>query len=92
MRRFEGAVAALGPGLAACSSGPTSDTAATTSGAGDICAPGDDLPTPLASLRDAQIVQHGTAAVEQAWSTVGTAVSAFRQDVGALADEVKSAC
>ena len=92
MRRFEGAVAALGPGLAACSSGPTSDTAATTSVGGDICAAGDDLRTSLASLRDVQIVQHGTTAVEPAWSTVGTAVSAFRQDAGALADEVKAAC
>ena len=130
----------VGLGLASCSSGSDSETAAATSSGPAVCASADDLRTSLSALQDVQVVEDGVdalaaawTAVEEAWAqfaddaraeygdqvdgvqaaadgvesaldsaqdnpsaaTLGTAAAAvgvFRQDAGALVDEVRSTC
>jgi hypothetical protein len=75
MRNWAAGVAGIvavvvGAGLAACSEGyPESPTAATSSAA-DVCESADDLRASLTALGDVQVVQEGTDAVQEAWTTV----------------------
>jgi hypothetical protein len=75
MRNWAAGVAGIvavvvGAGLAACSEGyPESPTAATSSAA-DGCESADDLRASLTALGDVQVVQEGTDAVQEAWTTV----------------------
>ena len=96
MRTFVAGVVTvlLGAGLAACSSdGGTDSSAATTSAAtssaADACASADALRTSLTALGDVQVVQQGTDALADAWSTVQDAWAQLADDAKAqYSDEV----
>ena len=61
----------VGAGLAACSEGyPQPPEAAATSSAADVCESADGLRASLTALGDVQVVQDGTDAVQEAWTTV----------------------
>jgi hypothetical protein len=61
----------VGLGLTSCSSdSDTESSAAATSSAADVCASADAFRTSLAELGNVQVVQEGTDAVQQAWTTV----------------------
>jgi hypothetical protein len=85
MRRCAAAVVTVvvGVGLASCSSGSNSETAAATSSGPAVCASADDLRTSLSALQDVQVVQDGTDALDEAWTTV-------RSDWSQLADDARN--
>jgi hypothetical protein len=61
------------PGTAASATpGATASSApgATASATPDVCASADELRTSIDGLRDVQVVEDGTAALEQVWTTV----------------------
>ena len=61
----------VGAGIASCSSdGYGGSTEAATSSAADVCAAADDFRASLTALGDVQVVQEGTDAVQEAWTTV----------------------
>jgi hypothetical protein len=72
----------VGVGLTSCSSGSSSGTAAATSSGPDVCASADDLRTSLSALQDVKVVEDGTDALDEAWTTV-------RSDWAQLADDAR---
>ena len=84
MRRRAAAVVTVvvGMGLASCSSGSDSETAAATSSGPAVCAAADDLRTSLSALQDVKVVEDGTDALDEAWTTV-------RGDWSQLADDAR---
>ena len=64
------AILVMAVGLISCSSDADSGTAAATATGANVCDSADDLRTSLAALREVQVVQEGTGALELAWSTV----------------------
>jgi hypothetical protein len=97
----------LGAGIAACSSDAGTDSsAATTSAAAassdDVCASADTFRDSLTALGEVQVVQEGSDALGDAWTTVQDAWSQLADDaraeygdqvdgVQAAADAVESA-
>jgi hypothetical protein len=76
-------------GLSGCSSSSDGETAAATSSGAAVCASADDLRGSLAALGDVQVVQQGTDALDQAWTTVQDDWARFADDARAQhADEV----
>jgi hypothetical protein len=76
-------------GLSGCSSGSDAETAAPTSSGAAVCASADDLRGSLADLGDVQVVQQGTDAMDQAWTTVQDDWAKFADDARAQhADQV----
>jgi hypothetical protein len=76
-------------GLSGCSSSSDGETAAATSSDAAVCASADDLRGSLAALGDVQVVQQGTDALDQAWTTVQDDWARFADDARAQhADEV----
>jgi hypothetical protein len=77
-------------GLSGCSSSSDDGgTAAATSSSAAVCASADDLRGSLAALGDVQVVQQGTDALDQAWTTVQDDWARFADDARAQhADEV----
>lgn len=49
----------------------------------DVCTSADDLRTSLAALQDVDVVQEGTGALDEAWTTV-------RSDWAQLADDARA--
>ena len=84
MSRCAAAVVAVvvGVGLASCSSGSDSGTAAATSSRPAVCSSADDLRTSLSALQDVKVVEDGTDALNEAWTTV-------RSDWAQLADDAR---
>jgi hypothetical protein len=84
MRRCAAAVVAVvvGVGLASCSSGSDSGTAAATSSRPAVCGSADELRTSLSALQDVKVVEDGTDALNEAWTTV-------RSDWAQLADDAR---
>jgi len=84
MRRWAAGVGTvvIGAGLlGGCSSGGSSDSsAAATSTTPDVCGSADALRTSLSGLGDVTIVQQGTAALDDAWSTVEDDWATFADD------------
>jgi hypothetical protein len=83
MRRWAAGVGTvvIGAGLlGGCSSGGSSDSAAATSTTPDVCGSADALRTSLSGLGDVKIVQQGTDALDDAWSTVEDDWSQFADD------------
>ncbi|MGK5113951.1 MULTISPECIES: hypothetical protein [unclassified Geodermatophilus] len=77
MRVAAVATVVVGVGLTACSSDSESGTSAATATTPSVCDSADDLRTSLAQLRDVQVVQEGTGALEEAWATVQDAWDQF---------------
>jgi len=79
-------VVLIGAGLSSCSSDPESGTA---SAEPDVCASADALRGSLSDLGDVQVVQEGTDAVQQAWTTVQDDWSELAEAAGdRFADQV----
>ena len=101
MRRCTAGIVSLiaAAGLAACSSDPGTESAATTSAAttsaADACASADALRGSLAALGDVDVIQDGTAGLQDAWTTVQDDWAQLAEDAGDEfgdeADEVQAA-
>jgi hypothetical protein len=87
----------LGTGLAACSSDDGGESSTP-----DVCASADAFRGSLGELRDVQVVQEGTDALDSAWTTVDDAWTQLAADakaeygdqvdgVQAAADDVRAA-
>jgi hypothetical protein len=104
MRRCTAVIVTVvaGTGIAACSSDGGTESSAATSSAADPCASADALRGSLTALGDVQVVEDGTEALQEAWTTVQDDWAALRDDAGdryadqvdgveAAADDVRSA-
>jgi hypothetical protein len=95
MRRcVAGVVAVLvGAGLAACSSdtdtGSSAASGQESGSSSDVCASAESFRTSLTGLREVDVVQEGTGALEAAWATVQDDWAKLADDArGQYADEV----
>ena len=72
MRRFTaGLLVLVGAGLAGCSSDADSGTTtAASASAADVCRSADALRASLTALGDVHVAQNGTAALQEAWTTM----------------------
>jgi hypothetical protein len=79
----------VGAGLAACSSDPGTESSAATPSTADVCTSVDALRGSLTALGQVRVVQDGTAALADAWTTVTEAWTRLSDDASAeYADEV----